>query len=190
MNIGYARTSALEQVARFEAQTKALKKAGCDRIFKEQVSIVGLREQLELALYTAREGDTLTVTKLDRLARSTSHLVKLTDKLQEKGVRFVVMDLGLDTGTQNGRLMVTMLGAVSQFERELMLERHREGIAKAKAEGKYVGRQPTARAKTTQLLELKAQGLGVTEIINKLEISRASYYRILKEQTDTYDQKG
>ena len=93
-----------------------------------------------------------------------------------------VLDLDLDTSTATGKLLFTMIGAIGEFERELMLERQLEGIAKAKAEGKYKGRKPTARAKADRVLALKGEGVGATEIAKRLEIGRASVYRILADQ--------
>lgn len=86
---------------------------------------------------------------------------------------------GIDTGTATGKLMLTLLGGVAEFERSIMLERQREGIAKAKAAGKYKGRKPTAKAKAREVLELHAEGVGGTEIAKRLSIGRASVYRIL-----------
>ncbi|MBF0357246.1 MAG: recombinase family protein [Magnetococcales bacterium] len=186
MNIGYARSSILESQADFDAHIERLEKAGCDKVFSEQTSSVGLREQLELAIHRSGKGDVFTVATLASLARSTSHLVKLTTKFLERGVRLVVLEPGLDSGTPNGRLMIATLEAVAKFENDLLLERQREGIARAKDEGKYLGRKPTAKAKTKEILDLRDKGFGVTDIVNKLNISRASYYRILKAQTDIY----
>lgn len=177
MLIGYARTSTLDQGAGLDAQLVALD--ACERVFREQVSSVGERPQLEAALDSLRKGDTLVVTKLDRLARSVQHLLEIRQRLQAKAAELKILDLNLDTSTATGKLMLTMIGAVAEFEREMMLERQREGIAKAKAEGKYTGRKPTARAKADQVRELKAQGLGATEIARKLGIGRASVYRAL-----------
>jgi DNA invertase Pin-like site-specific DNA recombinase len=160
-------------------QGKALKAAGCEKVFAEQVSSTAQRQQLEAALEYAREGDTLVVTKLDRLARSVSHLVAIGERLEIKGVALKVLDQAIDTSTCTGRLMFNMLGAIAQFERELMLERQREGIAKAKAEGKYRGRAPTARAKASEVRRLHGEGIGPTEIAKRLGISRASVYRVL-----------
>ena len=179
MKIGYARTSTVEQEAGFEAQKVELEAAGCDKVFCEQASSVQRREELEAALDYVREDDTLVVTKLDRLARSTAHLVKITEALEEKKAHLQILNLDLNTGTPTGRLLLTMLGSIAQFEREIMLERQREGIAKAKNEGKYKGRQPTARAKTDEVLALKARGMKPTAIAKELGIGRASVYRIL-----------
>ena len=179
MKVGYARTSTLEQMAGYEAQIRELHAAGCEKVFKEQVSSVGDRQQLSAALEFIREGDTLIVTKLDRLARSIGHLSDITTTLEAKRANLQVLAMGLDTSTATGRLMLNVIGSVAQFEREMMLERQREGIAKAKAEGKYKGRAPTARAKAEQVAGPKAQGLGGTEIARQLGIGRASVYRIL-----------
>jgi DNA invertase Pin-like site-specific DNA recombinase len=179
MKVGYERTSTLEQTARFEAQVRDLKAAGCEKIFKEQVSSVGEREQLAVALDFLREGDTLVVAKLDRLARSITHLSEITKALNAKKANLQILAMGLDTTNATGTLMLNVIGSVAQFEREMMLERQREGIAKAKAEGKYTGRKPTARAKGDEVRALYGQGVGASEIAKRLGIGRASVYRVL-----------
>jgi len=179
MLIGYARTSTVEQRAGFDAQIAALKEAGCQKVFQEQVSSVGARRQLDAAVDFAREGDILVVTKLDRLARSVANLLEIVAKLQGKGVALRILGMGLDTGTATGRMMLTIVGAIAQFEREMMLERQREGIAKAKADGRYRGRKPTAQAKTRDVRQLREQGVRPVEIARQLGISRASVYRCL-----------
>jgi DNA invertase Pin-like site-specific DNA recombinase len=179
MKVGYARTSTLDQTAGFEAQLRELNAAGCEKVFKEQVSSVAQREHLEAALDFIREGDTLVVCKLDRLARSTQHLLDIADGVKRKGAHLHVLNLGMDTSTATGKLLLTVIGAIGQFEREMMLERQREGIAKAKSEGKYKGRAPTARAKAGEARDLAAQGLGATEIAKRLGIARASVYRVI-----------
>lgn len=180
MLIGYARTSTVEQVAGFDAQVSALMTEGCERVFKEQVSSVAERKELEDAISFARSGDVFVVTKLDRLARNTQHLLEIVQRLESKGISLKVLNLGLDTSTPTGKLMLTMLGAVGQFEREIMLERQKEGVAKAKAEGKYKGRKPTAQAKKEEVLALVAQGLTKDAIADRLGIGVASVYRMLK----------
>jgi len=124
MQIGYAPSSTVDQQAGYEAQIRTLNAAGCDKIFAEQVSSVAQRVQLEAAIDYAREGDALVVTKLDRLARSVAHLVSIGERLDAKGVSLKVLEQSIDTSTPTGRLMFNMLGAIAQFERELMLERH------------------------------------------------------------------
>jgi DNA invertase Pin-like site-specific DNA recombinase len=179
MKVGYARSSTLEQIAGYEAQLKELDAAGCEKTFKEQVSSVAEREQLAAALDFIREGDTLVVTKLDRLARSIGHLTEITRTLECKRANLSVLAMGLDTSTATGRLMLNVIGSVAQFEREMMLEKQREGIAKAKADGKYKGRKPTAQAKASDVLALKPDGVRPSEIARWLNIGRASVYRIL-----------
>ena len=145
MKLGYARTSTVDQVAGFEAQIAALTALGCTRIYQEQVSSVGERPELAAALDYLREGDQLVVTKLDRLARSTRHLLDLVERVQAKGASLSIQNLGsLDPSTVSGKLMLTVLGAIATFEREMMLERQREGIGAAKAAGESQGRKPTA----------------------------------------------
>lgn len=183
MLIGYARTSTLDQKAGLESQLRVLGDAGCEKVFEEQVSSVDVkaRKKLAEALDYLRDGDTLIVAKLDRLARSVQHLLEILDTLGRKGVHLRILDLGIDTGTPTGKLMLTVLGGIAEFEREIMLERQREGIAKAKAAGKYKGRKPTARAMSEQVLALHDAGKGATEIAKTLTIGRASVYRILAE---------
>jgi DNA invertase Pin-like site-specific DNA recombinase len=180
MQIGYARSSTIDQEAGYQAQIKALNGAGCDKVFSEMVSSVAQRAELEAALDYARKGDALVVTKLDRLARSVAHLVAIGERLDAKGVSLKVLEQSIDTSTPTGRLMFNMLGSIAQFERELMLERQREGVAKAKAEGKYKGRAPTARAKAVEIRRLHGEHIGPTEIAKRLHISRASVYRVLE----------
>ena len=183
MIVGYARTSTVEQTAGFEAQQAELQRAGCERIFKEQVSSVDVaaRDKLAEAVQFVRSGDVFVVTKLDRLARSMAHLMQITAELECKGVSLRILNLGVDTGTPTGKLILTVLGGIAQFEREIMLERQREGIAKAKREGKFKGRKPTARAKTDDVHELRKVGIGATEIARRLGIGRNSVYRIMAD---------
>ncbi|WP_310242435.1 recombinase family protein [Rhizobium rosettiformans] len=179
--IGYARTSTTDQKAGLSAQLRDLEAAGCTKIFSEQASSVsGRRAEFDRCMEYVREGDELIVTKLDRLARSVADLAKIVTTLDAKGVSLKVLALSLDTSTPTGKLMLNMLGSIAQFEREIMLERQREGIAKAKADGKYKGRAPTARSKAQEVARLKAGGATAEEIAGKLEISRASVFRILK----------
>jgi DNA invertase Pin-like site-specific DNA recombinase len=187
MMIGYVRTSTAEQIAGFEVQEQALLATGCTKLFSERVSSVAARAQLEAALDFVRHGDTLVITRLDRLARSTTDLLAIVTTLERKGVALRVLDFGgceVDTKSPTGRMLLTMFAAVAEFERGVMLERQRVGIAKAKAEGRYRGRAPTARAKTTDVHTLAKSGVGASSIAAKLCISRASVYRILAGQRE------
>ncbi|WP_226553412.1 recombinase family protein [Celeribacter naphthalenivorans] len=180
MLIGYARTSTLEQKAGLEAQRESLTAIGCERLWEEQTSSVGLRDALRAALDYAREGDTIVVTKLDRLARSVRHLGEIVEELEAKNVGLRILNLGLDTTNATGKLMLNVLGSVAQFEREMMLERQREGIRKAKEEGKYRGRKPTARLKAKEAQRLLAQGMTKRDIAKEIGVSERSVYRILE----------
>lgn len=181
MLIGYRRSSTVEQVAGYEAQEAQLLATGCTKIFGEMTSSVSHRDQLAAALDFCREGDCLIVTKLDRLCRSVADLVAITERLRAKGVALRILSMNLDTTTPTGKLMLNLLGSIAEFERELMLERQREGIAKAKALGRYHGRAPTARRLAPQVRELRSTGLSARAIAAKLGISKSSVHRILAE---------
>jgi len=184
MLVGYARTSTIEQASGLETQIAALEAEGCavDDIFRERVSSVAQREQLAAVLKFVRRGDTLCVTRMDRLARSTQHLLHIIEGLENKGVGLRILDFKgerVDTRSPQGKLILTMFAAFAQFEREMMLERQREGIQKAKLEGKYKGRAPTARAKSAEVKKLSAEGISLSQIAKRLEIGKASVHRIL-----------
>jgi DNA invertase Pin-like site-specific DNA recombinase len=149
---------------------------------KKLASEINLRfySGLEEALDFCRDGDTFVVTKLDRLARSVIHLAEIVDRLERKKVSLKSLNLNLDTSTPTGKLMINLLGSIAAFEREIMLERQRDGIAAAKKEGKYRGRSPTARSKTPAVLKMISDGLSMTQVAKQLKISRASTYRIRK----------
>ncbi len=175
MLVGYARTSSITQEAGLEAQERDLKAIGVEKLFTEQVSSVAERVQLEAALDFCRARDALVVTRLDRLARSIRDLCSIVDRLEAKGVSLRILGMGLDTATANGRLMLNVLGSVAQFEREVMLERQREGIAKAKVEGKFKGRAPTARRKADEVRAMAQAGMTRQAIAGRLGMSeRAS----------------
>jgi DNA invertase Pin-like site-specific DNA recombinase len=182
MLIGYARTSTTDQQAGLQVQLEELAKAGCEKIYQEQVSSVYARGQLDAALDFCREGDTLVVTKLDRLARSNQHLWDLVRLLDGKAVALRILNLGgetIDTRGATGRLILNVFSSFAQFEREMMLERQRAGIEKAKAQGVYKGRKPTAALKAEEVRRLHREGKTPTEIANVLGISRGSVYRAL-----------
>ncbi|MBU2167847.1 MAG: recombinase family protein [Alphaproteobacteria bacterium] len=180
--IGYARTSTTDQIAGLEDQVIELTKAGCTRIHREHVSAIAHhRPELEAALDWVRSGDTFVVTKPDRLARSVTDLLGIVSKLREKGVTVRILSLNLTSGDPTSDLLMSLMGAISTWEREIMLERQRAGIAKAKAEGRYKGRAPTARAKTPEVLRLKAEGKTAAQIALAVGVSRASVYRAFAE---------
>ena len=185
MKIGYSRTSTISQDYSLEHQREKLENEGCEKIFSEQVSSVDTRPEFEKALEFCREGDTLVVTKLDRFARSITDLWKHIQLLEDKGAALQVLDMNLDTKTANGRLQVSLLASIAQWEREMMLERQRVGIAKAKAEGKYKGRSATARAKAAKIQKMAKDGLKPSQIASALGIGVASVYRYRDAATVT-----
>jgi DNA invertase Pin-like site-specific DNA recombinase len=178
MLIGYARVSSSGQS--LDIQMEALAEAGCEKVFAEKMSGKSAkdRQQLHDALDFVREGDTLIVTRLDRLARSVGDLHQIIEKLSSKGVGFRCLNQsGVDTDSSTGKLMLAILGAVAQFENDIRRERQMEGIEKAKAAGKYVGRKPSIDP--ARVRELHGQGLGASAIARELGIGRASVYRSL-----------
>lgn len=180
MKVGYARTSTIEQQAGLEAQLRDLEAAGCERrtIFKEHASAVGKRPVLEECLQFLREGETLVVTKIDRLARSVAHLNELVNRLNEKGVGLYILSLGIDTNTPSGKMMLQIMGAFAEFEREIMLERQREGIEKARTNGKYKGRKPIPDEIRESVETYLKTGVSKVWIAKKLCIGESTVYRI------------
>src|SRR6201988_3103314 len=161
MLVGYARTSTADQKAGLAGQDRDLRAAGAERIFSEQVSSVTQRAALADCLGFLRDGDVLMVTKPDRLARSTAELLTIESDLTKRGIGLVILSMGgerLDTRNPTSKLMLTILAGVATWEREIMLERQREGIAKAKAEGKYKGRKPTVVAQLATIKALRDAG--------------------------------
>lgn len=182
MLVGLARTSTFVQEAGLEAQKRILNAAGVEKLFVEQTSAVGPRPALEDAIEWCRQGDILAVTDLSRISRSVPDFCRTQVRLSEKGVELRVLNIGMDTATPTGKLMLNLLASISQFEREMMLERQREGVAKAKAEKRYKGRAPTARAKGEQVRDLARRGMKKAEIAKELGISVRSVFRILQAE--------
>jgi DNA invertase Pin-like site-specific DNA recombinase len=181
MLVGYARTSTADQKAGLDAQGRELKAAGCEKIFAEQISSAAQRPKLAECLSFLREGDTLVCTKPDRLVRSTGELLTIEADLTKRGVGLVIQSMGLDTrngSNPTARLMLTILAGVATWEREIMLERQREGIAKAKAEGRYKGRPQSIDVAEIKRLSTE---MGAADIAKRLGIARSSVYRLLGE---------
>jgi DNA invertase Pin-like site-specific DNA recombinase len=152
-------------------------------LYQEEVSSVdSQRVELENALDYIREGDVLVVKKLDRLARSVADTVKIIERLEAKKAGLKILNMKIDTTTPEGRLQFNLFAAIAQFEREVMLERQKVGIAKAKADGKYKGRKPTSDDKKAEILKLAAQGNMTKEEIRKaVNVGIATVYRVLRE---------
>lgn len=164
-------------------QTEALTAAGCHKIFAEKQSGTTTKGRTALAdaLSYVREGDTLVVTRLDRLARSAGDLHAIVKHLTEKKVTFMcISQPAMETRSSTGKLLLGVLASIAEFEADIRRERQREGIDKAKAAGVYRGRKPTINV--AQVIALRDQGLGGSEIANRLGISRASVYRALSKK--------
>ena len=178
MKVGYARVSSVGQS--LDIQNEALAQAGCEKVFSEKMSGRAASDRIELqnAVDFVRDGDTLVVTRLDRLARSVGDLHQIIEKLAAKNVGFRCLNQsGVGTDSSTGKLMLSILGAVAQFENDIRRERQMEGIAKAKAEGRYKGRP--ASIDPNNVKALKQQGMGASQIAKELKIGRASVYRVL-----------
>ena len=177
--IGYARVSTLDQD--HTTQIERLKNAKCKRIFSEKQSGTTKknRTELEACLEFIREGDTLVITKIDRLARSARDLHNMVHDLEKRGVSLMVLDQNIDTRTSTGKAFLGMLATFAEFETNIRKERQLEGIAKAKEKGVYKGRKPTAQALKPQMLELLASGMSKPKIAKKIGVSVASVYNVL-----------
>ena len=177
--VGYARVSTSGQ--NLDTQLDAL--SDCDVIFQEKESGASSeRQELLRMIEYVRSGDSVKITKLCRLARNTKHLLEIVELFDSRDVSLQVLNLGIDTASPTGRLMVTLIGAIATFERQLLLERQAEGIALAKEKGKYKGRKPTARAKQIQACELLAYGMSKSKVAKELDISLSSIYRIIRNE--------
>ena len=177
--IGYARVSTDGQT--LHAQTEALHGAGCARIFAEKISgAYSDRPQLAKAVATLQEGDTLVVCKLDRLARSTRDLLNTLDAIGKAGASFKSLgDPWADTTTPHGRLMLTVLGGLAEFERHLILSRTAEGRTRAQANGIKFGRKPSLTPyQRAEALRRRAAGETLTEIAQSFNVSHMTIARI------------
>jgi DNA invertase Pin-like site-specific DNA recombinase len=177
---GYARVSSLDQDLTLQEET--LRAAGCHIVRAEKRSGTGRegRTELRLLLDFLHAGDTLVVTRVDRLARSVKDLQDIVHELRAKGVALKATEQPIDTGSAAGKAFLDMLGVFAEFETNLRRERQLEGIAAAKAAGVYKGRKPTINAATVR--RMAAEGMGATAIADRLSIGRGSVYRLLAEQ--------
>ena len=181
--VGYARVSSVGQS--LEVQLDKLK--DCKKIFQEKKSAAatGKRPQLEACLEYVREEDTLVVTRLDRLARSTLHLCQIADELKRKGVELRVVDQNIDTADATGRLLFNMLGAIAQFETEIRAERQLDGITKAKKQGVKFGAQKKLSNELVEELKRKREaGALIKHLMKEYGLSKASVYRYLEKSDD------
>lgn len=177
--VGYARVSTIGQS--LENQIEQLKKHGCKKIFEEKQSgAKSDRKALHDALDYLREDDKLIVTKIDRLARSVKDLHNIASGLEEKGIGLVFLKEQIDFSTPSGKLMFTMLGAIGEFERDLINERTAEGRERAKKLGKHMGRPSQPRKNVERALELysnrEENGMSVNDISKITDVPRSTIY--------------
>lgn len=179
--VGYARVSTIDQ--NLDIQLEALKKAGCKKIFSEKKSGTSKKDRtaLEQCMEYIREGDTLVVTRIDRLTRNILDLQTLLHYLRDKAIHLKALEQPVDTSNASGKFFLDMLGVFAEFETNLRRERQLEGIERAKREGKYKGRKPTARSKADEVMSLLNQGFKRVAIAKKLNIGIASVYRIIND---------
>jgi DNA invertase Pin-like site-specific DNA recombinase len=178
--VAYARVSTGQQD--FQSQVDRLTAAGATKVFTEKRSgLDGNRPELAECLRYVREGDTLIVTKLDRLARSTADLYRIVTDLTNKGVAFKVLDdAAVDTSTRTGKLIMGILALIAEFETEIRRERQMEGIAKAKAEGRTGGRPKLVSDEVQErIIKLRNEGMSIRHIATEVGFSKATVQKIL-----------
>jgi DNA invertase Pin-like site-specific DNA recombinase len=178
---GYARVSTLDQST--SIQHEALEAANCDRIYEENASGTSLKGRSELSrvLEVLREGDTLVVTRIDRLARSMKDLQDIVHDLKSKGVFLEATEQPIDTSTAAGKAFLDMLGVFAEFETNLRKERQLEGIAKAKAKGIYKGGTPLSDDKIKLVQDLYRDGLKPAQIVRDTGVGKTSVFKIIKD---------
>lgn len=186
MRIAYVRVSTIDQNE--DRQIKALEKYNIGRWFKEKISAKDTnRPKLQEMLEFAREGDTIHIHDFSRLARSTKDLLDIVEQLNAKGIHLISNKENIDTSTPTGKLMLTMIGAINEFERQNLLERQREGISAAKANGKYKGRKAISIDENTftQLLtDYNSRKINKVTFAKKLQISRPTLNKLIKKHTE------
>jgi Site-specific recombinases, DNA invertase Pin homologs len=182
MNIAYIRVSTIEQNE--SKQLDGLEKYNIDKVFKEKVSAKDInRPQLTAMLDFAREGDTIYVWDFSRLVRSTKDLLNIVDQLEMKKIHLRRIKENLDTNTATGKLMLTMIGAINEFERANLLERQKEGIAIAKRQGKFKGRKSIEYPENWNdvYLEWKDRKITGIQAMEKLNLKRNTFYKLLRK---------
>jgi DNA invertase Pin-like site-specific DNA recombinase len=177
--VGYGRVSSIGQS--LDVQIAKLDKFNCDKIFLDKhTGTTADRPRLKEARNYVRQGDSLVITKLDRLARSTYHLTQIAEELKQKDVDLVVLDQNIDTSTSTGKLLFNVLASIAEFETEIRKERQMEGIAKAKEKGVQFGRKPKMRDRDIEeMRQARKKGRKISELMAMYSISKATVYRLL-----------
>ena len=188
MIIGYARVStaaAAAQDQNLDLQTDEFTKLGCQKIYQEKVSSGKERPQLMKLIENLREGDSVMVWKLDRLARSLKELINLVEIFKVKKVNFISIKDSIDTSTAQGRLLLNIFGSLAEFERDTIRERTKAGLSAAKARGRMGGKKkglsPEAKKKAETAVMLYKQKKSAVEIAGIIGVGRATVYRYLEE---------
>ena len=192
MKIGYARVSTTDQ--NLELQTDALKQAGCEKIVSDR-GVSGAKTErpgLDKALNQLRKGDILVIWKLDRLGRSLSHLLSIIEDLKQKGVDFASVQDGFDTSTASGKMVFSVIGAMAEYERNLIRERTMAGLTAARARGRMGGRpQALDKGQVKVAVALAEAGeLTINEICEQVGCSRSTYYRQVAPQLKKMNEQG
>ncbi|MFS0712203.1 recombinase family protein [Brevundimonas sp. 2P06AA] len=182
VKIGYARVSTEEQ--NLSLQRDALERAGVARVFEDHAGGASkYRPGLDAALNMLGPGDTLVVWKLDRLGRTVQHLINLVHDLGERGIEFVSLSENIDTTTAGGRLVFHMMGALAEFERSLIVERTKAGMASARSRGRHLGRSPSLNpSKVEHARMLIDSGASVSDTARTLNVGRSTLYRALRAE--------
>lgn len=179
MKVGYARVSTEDQ--RLDRQEDALKGYGCEKVFTEKASgMKDDRPQLAAMLAMLREGDQVVVVKLDRISRSTKHLIELSEKFDEIGVDFVSLGDSIDTSTPMGRFFFKVMASIAELERDIIAERTKDGLKAARARGRKGGRPRADRSKVDTARKMYESGsFSIEEICESTGISKSTLYRYL-----------
>lgn len=179
--VGYARVSSVGQ----SLEVQLGKLGHCDKLYREKQSAARQRPQLRACLEYVREGDTLVVTRLDRLARSTLHLCQIAAELERKQVSLQVLDQHINTGDATGRLLFNMLGAIAQFETEIRAERQMDGIQKARERGIRFGRRKSLNSpQIAELRDRRGRGDLIKTLMKDYGLSKSSVYRYLDPESN------
>lgn len=184
MKIGYIRVSSIEQnTIRQEVLMESL---GVDEVYIDRISGKNTnRPELQKMMNYVRKGDTVIVESISRFARNTKDLLELVEQLTSKGVEFISQKEAIDTSTPSGKFMLTIFAAVAELEREYLLQRQREGIATAKAQGKYKGRKPKIHSDTEKVIrKWKKKEITAVTAMKALNVSKTTFYRMAKQYND------
>lgn len=184
MKIGYTRVSTKAQGESLDTQREVLKAAGCSKIFEDVISgAKSDRPGLFAALEYMRDDDVLVVTRLDRLGRTALDTLRTIDDMARRDLAVIIMKPELDTRSKEGKLMVAIMSGLAEFERDLLIERTREGVAHARAEGRVAGPKPKLSSEQVRLArKAVVDGESVSSVARSLGVSRQTVYRAIERE--------